>query len=181
MWCDIKVTASYLWASSAIFVIKPKHDWQSRKTRQKLHNRTNICCNKHWKDCDVIILYLFLSHRLPVISYVVISVFSDQDHLNVPSMTEQERYLECFFFFFLQFSKHLSPFPFLHYSSFFFCFCVLFFASSRTHKTWGHCDCADSSLFFILPQAEWEATREKDKEKRNCQTDRESKGIHLKL
>lgn len=128
MWCDIKVTASYLWASSAIFVIKPKHDWQSRKTRQKLHNRTNICCNKHWKDCDVIILYLFLSHRLPVISYVVISVFSDQDHLNVPSMTEQERYLECFFFFFftiLQTSLPLSISP-LFFFFFFFAFVSCF-------------------------------------------------------
>ncbi len=40
MWCDIKVSALCLWASHAIFVIKTKHSWQSRKTRDRsLHSR----------------------------------------------------------------------------------------------------------------------------------------------
>lgn len=97
MWCGIKVSASYLWAPSAIFVIKPKHDWQSRKNTV---TQQNICYNKYWENCNVIISLFILS--------------PDQDCLgknclpsrDVPTTIEQESYLQCF----PQFFKHLLLF-----------------------------------------------------------------------
>lgn len=55
-------------------------------------------------------------------------------------------------------------------------FAVLsFFSGSRTHKTWGHCVCADISWFLLCL-----GRREEDKEGKKS-PDRESKVIHLKL
>lgn len=144
MWCGIKVSASYLWASSAIFVIKPKHDWQSRKNTV---TQQNICYNKYWENCDVIIFLARIARGKTVCRL---------------RMCQQRPSRKVTFSAFHN-SSNISCS---------FCICVsLFICRFKSRQYLGSWCLCRHQLIFVLPRVEWEATREKDKEKWNCQTE----------
>lgn len=174
MWHTVKVSALYLWASSAIWVIKPKHNWQNWKTRDKsLHNRTTFVVETLkalWHGVTfrgfIYLIYLFTSQwgdtciLWPPYSS---STWWDEifwwvvlRHLFIRDWWQNVCHLGMYHQWpsrnatWSAFSpNNSSSFHSPHYS---FLAVLSFFAGSRTHKTWGSlCLCRHQ----LIPASPW--------------------------